>query len=153
MLCFSGQGVSARKAVITYGAFDTVNCSESTLFYGPNPLKHTWAVHIESLSFPKTNASPKRHFSEQLRPIKLDAVAKVDLSMAFVYGPEKILDRVAKELGAEKRNVLYHIPCDKKADLPDLSFRIGGHEVVYFAKDYFYQVSLFDCLIDPLPMS
>ncbi|KAI6185088.1 Peptidase A1 domain-containing protein [Aphelenchoides bicaudatus] len=106
------QGVVAGQ--ITFGAFDNNNC-DSNVFYVPLRSEDFWQFDIESVSFGKYQK-------------RLTGNSAVDTGTSFIYGPDDQVDQITRIANAtyDPDQYLNVVSCD--AILPDLVFKINGHD-------------------------
>src|SRR5690606_31949091 len=96
----------------------------------PLRRKAYWEVKLDSIKFGKEEAGME------------NTGAILDTGTSLIALPAAIAELLNKEIGAKKGwNGQYSVECEKRADLPDLTFKLGGHDFAISAYDYILEVS------------
>jgi len=95
----------------------------------PLRRKAYWEVNFDSLSFGKETA-------------EFDKTGVIlDTGTSLIALPSDIADMLNAQMGAKKSyNGQYTIECDKRSELPDVTFRLAGHDFDITAYDYILEV-------------
>lgn len=131
------------EPVFAFYLGDTNNGEESeATFGGINPShfsgkiteiplrrKAYWEVDLDSITFGDSTA-------------ELDNTGVIlDTGTSLIALPSTLAELLNKEIGAKKGyNGQYTIECDKRDSLPDLSFRLSGHDFAITPYDYILEV-------------
>lgn len=96
------------------------------------PLTHrteaqVWAVDIESFSF-GDDATLHQEFE--------NGFAVFDTADIFIGLPSSWAYNLTKLIGAERNGAFAYIPCEKRAELPDLTFKLADHNFTLTAYEY-----------------
>jgi len=130
------------KAVFSFYLGDTEGESE-VMFGGVDESHYTgkmvkiplrrkayWEVKLDSIKFGKEEAGME------------NTGAILDTGTSLIALPAAIAELLNKEIGAKKGwNGQYSVECEKRADLPDLTFKLGGHDFAISPYDYILEVS------------
>jgi saccharopepsin len=95
----------------------------------PLRRKAYWEVDLDSITFGDDTAEME------------DTGVILDTGTSLIALPSTIAELLNKEIGAKKSfNGQYTVECDKRADLPDLTFTLTGHNFSITAYDYILEV-------------
>jgi len=95
----------------------------------PLRRKAYWEVDFDSISFGKQTAT-------------FDKTGVIlDTGTSLIALPSDIAEMLNAQMGATKSyNGQYTIDCDKRKDLPDMTFTLAGHDFAITANDYILEV-------------
>jgi saccharopepsin len=131
------------EPVFAFYLGDTNNGEESEVIFGgideshytgklttiPLRRKAYWEVDLDAITLGDATA-------------ELDKTGVIlDTGTSLIALPSTLAELLNKEIGAKKGyNGQYSIECDKRDKLPDLSFRLSGHDFVITPFDYILEV-------------
>lgn len=97
------------------------------------PLSDTWAVSIQSITL---DTQIPLHYD-----MPTGSVAVLDTGWPFIYLPNEFLHNVTEAVGAKlARGFFYSIPCERRQELPTMTFTLGGQNFSISAFDYTLEI-------------
>ncbi|KAH7662461.1 Protein ASP-6, partial [Aphelenchoides avenae] len=108
--------VAGPGGTFTFGAIDTLNCG-AVLAYVPLTKSEWYSFHTTEVSIDNFKLAPKRPW-----------LAISDTGTSGIAGPQAIIDRIARKVGAtwDAANQIYRVKCNAKS--APLTFKIGGKD-------------------------
>ena len=99
------------------------------------PLGDTWAVSIQSITF------------DTQIPLRFDmpigSVAVLDTGWPYIILPHEIFLNVTAAVGAKLVRGFFHsIPCERRQELPTMTFTLGGQNFSISAFDYTLELDM-----------
>jgi saccharopepsin len=121
-------GSEEEGSVATFGGVDESHYT-GKLTNIPLRRKAYWEVDFDSISFGDATA-------------ELDKTGVIlDTGTSLIALPSTMAELLNKEMGAKKGyNGQYSVDCDKRDSLPDVTFRLAGHDFSITAYDYILEV-------------
>ena len=99
------------------------------------PAKGSWAVSIQSITF---NTPNPLHFD-----MPIGAVAVLDSGWPFIFLPHELFRNVTAATGAKLVQYFwYSIPCERRQELPTMTFSLGGQKFSISAFDYTLEIDI-----------
>lgn len=119
----------ANGSEITIGGIDESRYT-GDLVTLPVRRKAYWEVALDGIKFGEDK-------------VELDNTGAIlDTGTSLIALPSSFAELLNKEIGAKKSwNGQYTVECDKRANLPDLTFTLNGHDFAITAYDYILEVS------------
>ncbi|KAF2147315.1 uncharacterized protein K452DRAFT_261722 [Aplosporella prunicola CBS 121167] len=116
------------ESVATFGGVDKSHYT-GKLTKIPLRRKAYWEVDLDSITFGDATA-------------ELDNTGVIlDTGTSLIALPSTLAELLNREIGAKRSfNGQYTVDCDKRADLPDLTFTLTGHNFTISAYDYILEV-------------
>lgn len=119
---------SGKESEVTFGGIDK---SKYTGKMTKIPLRRKayWEVELDAITFGDETADLE------------DTGVILDTGTSLIALPSTLAELLNKEMGAKKSfNGQYTVECDKRDDLPDLSFNLSGNNFTISAFDYILEV-------------
>ena len=99
------------------------------------PLSNTWAVSIESITF---DTQVPLHFD-----MPSGSVAVLDTGWPWISLPHEIFFNVTAAVGARLfQGFVYSIPCERRQELPTMTFTLAGQNFSISAFDYTLEIDM-----------
>ena len=119
---------AAEESEVTFGGIDE-KAYKGKITHLPLRRKAYWEVDFDAISFGKATA-------------ELDKTGVIlDTGTSLIALPSTLADLLNKEMGAKKGyNGQYTVECDKRDSLPDVTFKLSGHDFSISAYDYILEV-------------
>ena len=116
------------ESVVTFGGIDKSHY-KGDMTKIPLRRKAYWEADLDAITFGKDTA-------------QLDKTGAIlDTGTSLIALPTTLAELLNKEIGATKGfNGQYSVDCDKRDELPDLTFTLTGHNFTIDAYDYILQV-------------
>ena len=116
------------ESVVTFGGIDKSHY-KGDMTKIPLRRKAYWETDLDAITFGKDTA-------------QLDKTGAIlDTGTSLIALPTTLAELLNKEIGATKGfNGQYSVDCDKRDELPDLTFTLTGHNFTIDAYDYILQV-------------
>jgi len=122
-------GDTEGESEVMFGGVDESHY-EGKMIKIPLRRKAYWEVELNSIKFGKEEAGME------------NTGAILDTGTSLIALPAALAELLNKEIGAKKGwNGQYSVECDKRDSLPDLSFKLGGHDFPISPYDYILEVS------------
>jgi len=114
---------------VTFGGIDESKY-KGDLIKLPVRRKAYWEVRLDAMKFGKDK-------------LELDNTGAIlDTGTSLIAVPSDLAELLNKEMGAKKGfNGQYSIECNRRAELPDMTFTLHGHDFTITAYDYILDVS------------
>lgn len=122
-------GDTNDQSEVIFGGIDESHYS-GKLVKIPLRRKAYWEVELNSIKFGKEEADME------------NTGAILDTGTSLIALPSSLAELLNKEIGAKKGwNGQYSVDCAKRDSLPDLTFKLGGHDFPISPYDYILEVS------------
>lgn len=125
---YLGDTNAGEESEVTFGG---INKDHYTGKMTTIPLRRKayWEVDLDAITFGDATA-------------ELDHTGVIlDTGTSLIALPTTLAELLNKEMGAKKGyNGQYTVECDKRDSLPDMSFRLSGHDFVITPYDYILEV-------------
>ncbi|ORY13304.1 aspartyl proteinase [Clohesyomyces aquaticus] len=125
---YLGDTNDGEDSEATFGGVDEKHYS-GKITKLPLRRKAYWEVDLDSITFGKDTAEME------------DTGVILDTGTSLIALPSTIAELLNKEIGAKKSyNGQYTVECDKRDNLPDLTFTLTGHNFTIGPYDYILEV-------------